>query len=213
MKNNLQFQKKCKLSQISNKNPFIVGIHGTNGSFTDQAWSTFAIQELGISPDRYIVKELVQVQNVLKYTSLKKIDVGIFAFSNSGSGGYVASVEAMGKFKFKTLAVFSMPINMCILAHPSVKSMKDIKTFYGHPVAVAQCLKTLSKEWPNIKVKPATDKMDTALSAKLLSTGKLPKSYAVFASERAAKIYGLKILKNGAQHDPNNRTSFAIIKK
>jgi prephenate dehydratase len=106
-----------------------------------------------------------------------------------------------------------MKINMCILSHPRINSIDKIKEFRGHPVAIAQCRRTLKKLWPNIPIISDTDEMDTALSAKLLREGKIRKSSAVFASKRAAEIYGLKILVEGAHDDPLNATSFVVIKR
>src|SRR3990167_4210649 len=114
MSNTLYFQKHCSLNEITiKKNPFIVGIHGIIGSFNDQAWSTFAHEELKISDTQYDIKELVTSHNVLEAVSNGTVDVGIFAFANSGSGGYLASVEAMGEFHYKLIALFTMPISMC----------------------------------------------------------------------------------------------------
>jgi chorismate mutase/prephenate dehydratase len=213
MQNELYIQKTCAVADLPRFDTVVsVGIHGILGSFNDEAWHRFATEQLHLNKSTYAVKELVESERVLRAVSNKEVDVGIFAFANSGSGGYVASVEAMGQYNYRLLAQFTMPINMCLLAHPSVKSMEQIEVFYGHPVALSQCRKTLVKLWPYIPLKPATDEMDTALSAKLLASGEIPKTHAIFASRRAAELYGLTLLKEGVHHDPNNATAFAIIK-
>lgn len=214
MSNTLYFQKHCSLDKIAtNEPPFTVGIHGIIGSFTDQAWSTFTHEELKIPDNLYEIKELVHAHNVLEGVSKGKVDIGIFAFANSGSGGYLASVEAMGEFNYKLLALFTMPISMCMIVHPDISTIEEVKLFYGHPVAISQCRKTLIERWPKISIEMATDEMDTALSAKLLAEGKIPKTHAIFASKRAAERYGLKVLYEGIHHDPNNATAFAVIKR
>lgn len=209
----LYFQKECSLKELLSGKKTMIGIHGIIGSFTDEALYRLAQEELEIEPNQYIVKELVHSENVIKSVIDGKVDRGIFAVANSGSGAYLASVEAMAKYNFSVLAVFTMKINMCILSHPEVTSIKEIKEFRGHPVAIAQCRKTLKKLWPKILVRPDTDEMDTALSAKLLKEGKINKKAAVFASKRAADIYGLNVLVEEAHDDPLNSTSFIVIKK
>lgn len=211
--NNLYFQKKCLAKELLHGEKIVIGIHGLIGSFTDEALYRLANEELGIKPEQYQVKELIHSENVIRSTITDKTDRGIFAIANSGSGAYLASVEAMAKYNFKIIAVFTMPINMCILSHPQVTSMKEVKEFRGHPVAIAQCRRTLNKKWPKIPIHPDTDKMDTALSAKMLKEGKIDKQVTVFASKRAAEIYGLNILVEGAHDDPLNATSFVVIKK
>jgi prephenate dehydratase/prephenate dehydrogenase len=190
-----------------------VGIHGIRGAFTDEAWHRFAEEILGVPEDRYQVAELVHSENVLRAVSAGEVERGIFAFANSGSGGYVESIQAMGQYQFDVLALFTMPINMCILGHPDITDIYQLDTFYGHPIALSQCRLTLAQRWPDIPVEPATDEMDTALSAKLLATGKIPKHKGVFASKRAAQIYGLKILAESVHHDPRNATAFAVVRK
>ncbi|MBI2337783.1 hypothetical protein HYU95_01235 [Candidatus Daviesbacteria bacterium] len=211
--NQLYFQKKCRIEDLLKGKKTVIGIHGLIGSFTDEALYRLAHEELGIKTEQYLIKELVHAENVIKSVVSGKTDRGIFAVANSGSGAYLASVEAMAKYNFKILAVFTMPINMSILSHPQITSIKEINLFRGHPVAIAQCRRTLKKRWPRIPVSPDTDELDTALSAKLLKVGKIEKKTAVFASKRAADIYGLNILVEGAHDDPLNSTSFVVIKK
>lgn len=190
-----------------------VGIHGISGAFTDEAWHRCATELLGCDESRYEITELVHAKNVLLAVERGEVDRGIFAFANSGSGGYIASVAAMGECRYELLMSFTMPINMCILAHSSVQSIHDIQAFYGHPIALSQCRITLAQRWPDIPTEACTDEMDTALSAKLLAQGDIPPSKAVFASKRAAALYGLTVLAEGVHHDPNNATAFAVIKR
>lgn len=209
----LYFQKECRTTDLLRGNKTTIGIHGLIGSFTDEALHQLAQEKLGIKPKQYEVKELVHAENVVRSVVDGKTDRGIFAVANSGSGSYLASIEAMAKYNFTVLAVFTMRISMCILAHPTVTSIKDIQEFRGHPVAIAQCRRTLKKKWPKISIHPDTDEMDTALSAKMLKEGKISKKAAVFASKRAATLYGLNVLIEGAHDDPLNATSFVMIKK
>lgn len=209
----LYFQKECHAKDLLTGKRTAIGIHGIIGSFTDDALYRFAQGKLGIKPEQYKIKELTHSENVIKSVVDGEVDRGIFAVANSGSGAYLASVEAMAKYNFKVLAVFTMKINMCILSHSKITSMKEIKEFRGHPVAIAQCRRTLKKRWPKIPIHADTDKMDTALSAKLLKKGKINKHTAVFASKRAAAIYGLHILVEDVHDDPLNATSFVVIKK
>lgn len=211
-KDYLYFQKKCLMEDLLAGAKTTIGIHGIIGSFTDEALYRLA-RELGIKPEQYLVKELVHAENVIRAVVDGKIDRGIFAVANSGSGAYLASIEAMAKYSFRVVAVFTMRINMYILSHTQITSMKEVKEFRGHPVAIAQCRRTLKKYWSHIPISPDTDEMDTALSAKMLKDGKISQKAAVFASKRAAEIYGLNILVEGAHDDPLNSTSFVVIKK
>lgn len=211
--NYLYFQKKCLMKDLLVGEKTVIGIHGLTGSFTDEALYRLAQEELGIKSEQYQVMELIHSENVIKSVVVGIVDRGIFAVANSGSGAYLASIEAMSRNNFSVVAVFTMPINMLILSHPQITSMEKIKEFRGHPVAIAQCRKRLEKNWPMIPIHPDTDEMDTALSAKMLKEGKISQNAAVFASKRAADIYGLHTLVEGAHDDPLNSTSFVVVKK
>jgi len=208
----LYFQKKCRMEEFIASKKTTVGIHGIIGSFTDEALDRF-IRKLHLKLTQYEIKELIHAKNVIRSVINSKVDRGILAVANSGSGSYLASIEAMAKYNFKVIALFTMPINMCILSHPTINSMAQVKEFRGHPVAIAQCRRTLKKRWSHIPVHPDTDELDTALSAKMLKEGTIPATACVFASKRAAKIYGLNILVEGAHDDLLNATSFVVIKK
>ena len=205
----IYYQLKPKVMDLKDKT---IGIHGINGSFTDEALGKI-MHNLNIAKSHYSVKELIHADRVIKNVISKKVDRGIFAIANSGSGGYVESLKAMAAHELKLIGVLQMPLKMCILSQPNIKCVEEITEFQGHPVAIAQCHKTLAQKWPNIPVSPGTDKLDTALSATYLADGKLSPTTGVFASERAADIFGLKVLQYGVNHDPNNATFFCIVKK
>lgn len=208
----LYIQKSCTKDVFLRNPKPTIAIHGIAGSFTDQAIYRYTHEILGLTEKEYIIDERIEAKEVLRTVSEGDTTLGIFAFANSGSGGYVASIEAMGVYQYELLALFTMPITMCLLSHPSIGSPSELKEFRGHPVAIAQCRHTLHKQWPTIPVHPDGDDMDTALSAKLLASGVIAPTSGIFASERAADLYGLRVLARGIHHDPHNATCFALIR-
>ncbi len=210
----LYIQKSCTAGDLrAGREKTRVGIHGIRGAFTDEAWHRFSTEVANLPESETEIAELVHSANVLRAVNAGEVDIGIFAFANSGSGGYLASIEAMGEHSYELLALFTMPINMCILTDPSVEGVHQLRRFFGHPVALSQCRKTLAQRWPDVPVEPATDEMDTALSARELAEGRIDRQTGVFASKRAAQLYGLKVLVEGVHHDPSNATAFAVVRK
>jgi chorismate mutase/prephenate dehydratase len=189
-----------------------VGIHGIEGCFTHESVLRFC-EEFGIDPKNIEFKYLVEAKRVIKATSEGKVDRGVFCIANSGSGAYVETALAMGKYPFEVLAIYGMEIMQCLLAHPSIKNISQIKKVFGHPQAISQCKRTFAEKYPQIELVPGKDKDDTALCAKRIAEGKLPRNWATLASQLAAKIYGLKILEYGMHHDPFNTTTMFVIKK
>lgn len=98
-------------------------------------------------------------------------------------------------------------IRHCLLALPGTK-LDEIKRVYSHPQALGQCNKYLSQhpQWELIS------SYDTAGSAAIVKQNGR-KDEAAIASARAAEVYGLEILKEGIESDPQNFTRFFVIEK
>jgi|TARA_B110000438_G_scaffold130183_1_gene126390 prephenate dehydratase len=84
-------------------------------------------------------------------------------------------------------------------------NLKDIKTVRSHSQAIGQCSKIISEH----KLQPIVS-ADTAGSAKFISEKK-DKTDSAIASELAAKIYGLEIIKSNVEDELGNVTRFLIM--
>lgn len=188
-----------------------VGIHGIKGCFTHESILRYC-EENRIDENRLDLRFLVTADNVLRELDEGNIDRGVFAMANSGSGAYVTSMEPMGKYTFKVMAVYGMKIMQCLLSHP-VEKIENINEVFGHPQAVSQCKRTLAEKYPYLKITYGKDDDDTALCAKRIAEGELPRTTATLASQVAAKLYNLNILSYNMHHDPFNTTTFLIVKK
>ena len=85
--------------------------------------------------------------------------------------------------------------------------IKDIKTVRSHSQAIGQCSKIISEN----KLIPIIS-ADTAGSAKFISKKK-DKTDSAIASELAANIYGLEIIKSKVEDESGNVTRFFIMGK
>ena len=86
-------------------------------------------------------------------------------------------------------------------------TIKDIKTVRSHSHAIDQCKKIIFEN----NLKPIVS-ADTAGSAKFIS-GKNDISESAIASQLAAKIYNLEILKRNVEDESGNVTRFFIMGK
>jgi len=209
----ITLQHVSNLKEVFPENRKItVGIHGIKGCFTHESVLRFC-EDFGIKTENIKFKYLIEAKRVIKEASEGRVDRGVFCIANSGSGAYVETALAMGKYCFDILAVYGTEIMQCLLAHPSIKDISQIKKVFGHPQAISQCKRTFAEKYPQIELIKGKDKDDTALCAKKIAEGKFPKNWATLASQSAAKIYGLKILEYGMHHDPFNTTTMLVIKK
>ena len=94
------------------------------------------------------------------------------------------------------------PVRHCLLAHG-----EPVRRAISHPQALAQCRRWLSSH--GIEPVPFHD---TAGAARHLAEAHISGTGAI-ASASAAQRYGLKIIAEGIQDDPTNRTRFAVIER
>ena len=92
----------------------------------------------------------------------------------------------------------------CLIANPGVKK-EDIKKAVSHPQALEQCAGYLRTH--GIK---AEQVYDTAGSVKILKESGA-RDVAAIASRRAAELYGMEILEEGIEDNPENYTRFLAI--
>lgn len=85
--------------------------------------------------------------------------------------------------------------------------LETLNTIYSHPQALAQCEKFLSSL--NVNLIPT---YDTAGSAKMIKQENLNNAGAI-ASKRVSTIYGMNLLAEGIETNPQNFTRFFAISK
>ena len=121
--------------------------------------------------------------------------------------GRVADIHYLiPKYKLQIHAEHFQHVSHNLLGIKGSK-LKDIKTVRSHAQAIGQCNKVISEN----KLKPIIS-ADTAGSAKFISKKK-DKTDSAIASELAAKIYGLEILKPNVEDESGNVTRFFIMGK
>jgi len=94
----------------------------------------------------------------------------------------------------------------CLIANPETE-LGAVKTVYSHPQALAQCRKFLERL--GCRLIPT---FDTAGSVKMIKEEGLKDAGAV-AGEKAAEIYGMKILSKEIEDNRNNFTRFFVLSK
>lgn len=183
-----------------------IGISGKEGSFSEEAAQKYCRDEKIFQPEFFY---LVSVEGVLSSLDQGDIGLGIFPIENSNGGLVFEAVIAMSKHLFTIKKFFEIDVRQNLMASPGVKA-SEIKLIASHQQALRQCRMYLQRVWPGAELK---EWEDTALAAKDLHEGRLPKTAAVIASKRAAEMYGLKMLEEGIQDLKFNFTTFLAVTK
>lgn len=174
-----------------------ISFQGERGAYSEIAAEKFFENNIDFYPS-------YSFDDVFKKVKQKKVDYGIVPIENSSYGSVFETYDLLLKYSLKIYGELNLKINHALISDKKHK-ISDLKHIFSHPQALGQCSDFLSK-YKNLKVHPA---YDTA-GAVLLSE-KVKEPSAAIASEKAAEIYGKKIIKNKIQNNDENYTRFLII--
>ena len=136
-----------------------------------------------------------------------RADYGVLPIENSSAGAVSDNYDLLIKYHNCIVAEIFLPEKHALLGVPG-GSLEQIHTVFSHPQALMQCSEYLNShgEWSQISVE------NTAVAAKKVLEEGDP-SQAAVASEAAAKLYGLQILKSGINYNKDNVTRFIVVSR
>ncbi|MCI8963440.1 MAG: prephenate dehydratase [Eubacterium sp.] len=171
---------------------------GVPGAHTHQAMEDFFGEEItGIScPTFQIVMEAVEQGEA---------DYGVLPIENSSTGGITANYDLLLNYSNCIVGQYVNRIEQCLLALPGV-AMDELRTVYSHPQGLLQCSGFLKEHSELDQIEFS----NTATAAQKVAEDR-ERSQAAIAAKRAAKEYGLQVLKEGIQQEKNNSTRFIVI--
>jgi len=180
------------------KNKIKIAFQGEKG-----AYSHLACLEVFPNADAIACSTFEETFQLAKDNSEYKIVIPI----ENSLAGRVADIHYLiPKYRLQIHAEHFQKVTHNLLGIKGSK-IKDIKTVRSHSQAIGQCNKMISEN----KLKPIIS-ADTAGSAKFISEKK-DKTDSAIASELAAKIYSLEILKSNVEDESGNVTRFFIMGK
>ncbi len=135
----------------------------------------------------------------------KRAKIAVIPIENTLAGSIHKNYDLLARYSLEVIAETSLRVEHNLIAHPGV-SFRQIKQVYSHPAALEQCARLLRR----FKSIEKVSYYDTAGSVKYIRDRQL-QSAAAIASEDAAHIYGMKILRRGIEDDPANYTRFLAL--
>lgn len=135
----------------------------------------------------------------------KKADYGVFPIENSTAGSVSDVYDLLVEYDNYIIGEVVLKIQHALLGLEG-SELGQIKTIYSHPQALMQSAGFLeaNKQWQSISMK------NTAGAAKRVLEDNDP-TQAAIASVYAAKVYGLKVLKEGVNDVDMNATRFIVV--
>jgi chorismate mutase/prephenate dehydratase len=132
-------------------------------------------------------------------------DFALLPIENTTAGSVHETYDLLAEGGVTITAEAVSQVEHCLLALPDA-TIEGLRTVISHPQALAQCeafLRTIP--WAATRTE-----FDTAGSARKVREGNDP-AVAAIASESAARLYGLEVLRKGIQTQEGNYTRFVEI--
>ena len=174
----------------------IFSFQGINGAYSELAGKE-------IYPDAQSLP-CSTFEEMFEVTRLGKADVAIVPIENSRAGRVADTQLLIPESKLKIIGEYFLKVKHCLLA-PKGSIFDAIEKVYSHEQAIAQCRKNLIKNKKEMIVVA-----DTAGAAKMIAENN-NSSEAAIASQLAANIYNLDIIKSDFQDSDNNVTRFLLM--
>ncbi len=178
----------------------IIGYQGVPGSFSEQALESFFDEHI----DRKNYHDFEDVFIALKDGD---IDYGVVPIENSSTGAINDNYDLIRDYGFYIVGEQSLSIAQHLLGIKGT-SVQEITDVYSHPQGILQCKDFLHQ---HSYIQPH-EYVNTALSAQYVSCQN-DKTKAAIASKKAAKLYGLDVIKENIHHLKTNTTRFIVFGK
>jgi len=175
-----------------------VAFQGEPGAFSQRA--SYQIFGRRITP-----VPCATFDDVFERVARRKSDVGVIAIENSLAGSIHQNFDLLSRHSLEAVGETYVRIEHHLIAHPGVE-LAGVKRIYSHPVALAQCQRFLRR----LKRVEKVSFYDTAGSVKHIRDQGL-RDAAAIASREAARIYGLRILRENVEDNRENFTRFLAL--
>ena len=174
-----------------------VAFQGERGAYSESAVYQFFGADTEVKPCR-------EFREVFESVKRLETEFGVVPVENSLEGSVTQNYDLFLKYNLKVCGEVIVKVEHCLISNPGT-SLEAIKTVYSHPQALAQC-RTFLEQFGRELIPT----YDTAGSVKMLKEKGL-KDAAAVASERAAKLYGMKVLARDIADNHENYTRFFVL--
>jgi len=143
-------------------------------------------------------------EQVFETVASGRADSALIPIENSLAGSIHQNYDLLLRHHLHIAGEYLLRVRHCLIVAPGVQ-MADLQRVISHPQALGQCAGYLRER--GLRPEAA---YDTAGSVKMLKESGA-RDTAAIASRRAAELYGMEILEEGIEDNPENYTRFLAI--
>ncbi|HET6947087.1 MAG TPA: prephenate dehydratase [bacterium] len=173
-----------------------VAFQGERGAYSEEA-------TIALFPDAEVLP-CAALREVFESVASGRSAAGVVPVENSQAGSINETYDLLLSHELHITGELDLRVRHCLLALPG-RSLADLRAVYSHPQALAQCDVFLRDHGL-----AAIAAYDTAGSAKMVAEQRMAETGAI-AGRQAARIYGLEVLAESIETNPNNYTKFLTL--
>lgn len=170
---------------------------GPEGTFSHQAVKRQFGQSARATP-------MGTIPSVFEEVERGNADFGVVPVENTTEGIVHHTLDSFMESDLKVSAEIALEVNMCLLARAGT-DVSQIERVYSIPIALGQCRRWLSTNLPRATLVETRSTADAARQALDDARG------AAVASELAAKLYDVHVLRRKIEDLSHNMTRFLVV--
>lgn len=187
------------LKPMGSQKPKKIAYQGELGAYSESAVYAFFGRSVVAVPCKGF-------SDVFKCVETEMTEFGVVPIENSTEGSVNQVYDLFLMYDHKVCGEVVVKIDNCLIVNQET-NLEDIKVIYSHPQALAQCRSFLEGLRCEI-----ISTYDTAGSVKMIKEQRMLSAGAV-AGEKAADIYGMKVIAKNISDTPYNQTRFFVLSK
>jgi len=174
----------------------VVSIQGVKGSFHHHAAEGLFGKADFLQRDNF--------PEVFEDVSEERAHYALVAIENSIAGSLLRNYDLLAASGLQIIGEAFLRIEHHLIAHDGV-TLEEIREVWSHPMAIAQTHDFLSTIDARV-----LEKKDTAGAVQFISENDLL-DVAAIGSERAARLFGMSVMRPNIETDPHNYTRFLLL--
>jgi len=132
-----------------------------------------------------------------------RVDYGVVPVENSTEGAVNVTLDRLSLSDVLICGELRLDIAQQLLSRAA--DVEEIKRVVSHPQALAQCRGWLAEHLPDVTTE---ETLSTAAAAELAASDP---TVAAIASDLAARLYGVPVLRSRIEDNPHNATRFLVV--
>jgi chorismate mutase / prephenate dehydratase len=181
---------------LAQQNPLRIAFLGPEGTFSQAA----VLKHFGHSVKTL---PLASIEEVFQEVEAKNADFGVVPIENSVEGSVHHTQDMFVSSDLKICGEIELSIHQHLMS--TGEDLSKIERVYSHAQSLGQCKMWLKKNLPK------AEKIAVSSNAEAARRARGAPEAAAIASETAAQIYGLKIMRRSVMDRPDNTTRFVVL--